>query len=757
MMPSIVPTCFGGREPCSEVARWVKDKIVALEQRIAFLLKTQVMRIVPAAGIPLLAAAFLVPLLAQERATIRVEVRADSAPVADARVTINGVSLATDHNGIVIAPVTLGKVNVTVSKPGFLPVTASLSVDEARQWRLRIELQPMEPVKEEITVSATRTDRRIQDSPTRVEVLDRDEIEEKMLMTPGNIAMLLNEMGGLRVQTTSPSLGAASIRIQGMRGRYTRFLADGLPQFGQQGAGLGVLQIPPMDLDQVEVIKGVSSALYGAGAMAGIVNLISRRPKSEPMLEFLVNRSSRGATDVPLFLASPLTSRWSASLLAGGHWQERNDIDGDGWADLAGYSRGIVRPRVFWDGGEGRAAFLAGGFTYENRQGGTVAGSALPATGTPYIEALHTRRYDLGGSVQWLTENRFVVTTRFAVSSQRHAHRFGEILERDRHDLFFGELAVRGAFRRHTLVAGIAAEREAYHPRDVPRFAYRYTTPGVFFQDEVDVAPWLSLSAGARADFHNQHGTFLSPRLSALLRWKGWVSRLSAGLGFVAPTPLTEETEAAGLSRLVALVPLVAERGRSVSFDLTRNIGPASLTATFFASSVRHPIEVTAHERYEIFNLPNPITNAGVELLGTWRKAPFVALASYTYVRSRKVEMGSRVDVPLTPRHSLAMAVVWEKEATWRVGVESLYTGRQRLEHNPYRDESESYVEFGLMVERRVGPVAFFFNAENITDARQTRWNPLLRPNRGVDGRWTVDAWAPLEGRFLNGGIRLRF
>jgi len=62
--------------------------------------------------------------------------------------------------------------------------------------------------------------------PTRVEMLDREEIEEKTMMTPGDIVMLLNEMGGLRVQTTSPSLGAASVRIQGMRGRYTRFLAD---------------------------------------------------------------------------------------------------------------------------------------------------------------------------------------------------------------------------------------------------------------------------------------------------------------------------------------------------------------------------------------------------------------------------------------------------------------------------------------------------------------------------------------------------
>ena len=133
-------------------------------------------------------------------------------------------------------------------------------------------------IEEEVIVTATRTGGRIDDQPTRVEVLEREEIEEKMLMTPGDIVMMLNEMGGMRVQATSPSMGAATVRIQGMRGRYTRVLFDGLPLAGQQVGGLGLLQIPPMDLGQVEVIKGVASALYGAGAMGGVINLVARRP-----------------------------------------------------------------------------------------------------------------------------------------------------------------------------------------------------------------------------------------------------------------------------------------------------------------------------------------------------------------------------------------------------------------------------------------------------------------------------------------------
>ena len=74
---------------------------------------------------------------------------------------------------------------------------------------------------------------------------------------------------------------------------------------------------------------------------------------------------------------------------------------------------------------------------------------------------------------------------------------------------------------------------------------------------------------------------------------------------------------------------------------------------------------------------------------------------------------------------------------------------------------SRPYVVFGIMGERTiatpVGRARFFVNAENLGGVRQTRWDPLLLTTRAPDGRWTVDAWAPLEGRNVNGGLRVRF
>ena len=681
---------------------------------------------------------------------------AAGAPVAGAEIVVGERTHLTDRRGEVRIVVNPGSIEITVVKEGFVPVRTTVTVAGGQQQPVTIELQKLPSVQEVVTVAATRTDRGLEDQPMRVEVLDAEEIDERLMMTPGDVVMMLNEMGGMRVQATSPSLGAASVRIQGMRGRYTRFLSDGLPLFGEQ-VSLGLMQIPPLDLGRVEVIKGVASSLYGAGAMGGVVNLVSRRPGAKPERQLLLNRSSRGATDLGLWYATPLSERGGLTLLASANGQERADVDADGWADLPKYARAVVRPRLFWDNHAGRTFFATAGGTWEDRTGGSMPGDVLESAGRPYVEALETRRSDMGAAFQTLSANGVMWSVRGSWTSQRQNHQYGEVTERDDHDTGFAEFTVRRAIGRHTVVGGLAIERDRFRPIDVSRFAYTFTVPGVFVQDDLDVARWLAISASARLDEHSEFGVFISPRVSGLVRRGQWSSRVSFGTGFFAPTPITEDTEATGLSRLTVVAPLQPEKGTSASFDLTRAIGLLSTTLTLFHSSVSNPVEVERTDRLVLANLSAPTTNSGVEALAVWKMEDFSFIANYAYVRSRESTDEGRVDVPLTPRHSVGLDAAWEWEGAGRLGVEWFYTGTQRLEANPYRSESRPYSVFGVLATRRVGRALLFINGENLTDVRQTRWDPLVRPARGLDGRWTVDAWAPLDGRNINGGVRLTF
>ncbi len=700
--------------------------------------------------------ALLSGLTAQELRHIRVEVFAANEPVIGAEVVAYGTTTVTDNEGRVTIGTPLGTTQVTVLAEGYLPVTMSVDVSAGDETVLRINLIKQPALEEEVTVVAsTRSNRRIEDQPLRVEVLNREEIEEKMLMTPGDIVMMLNEMGGMRVQTTSPSLGAASIRIQGMQGRYTRFLSDGLPLYGNQPSGLGLLQIPPMDLNQVEVIKGVASALYGAGAMGGVVNLLSRRPGTKPEREILINQSTEGATDGVLWLSSPLSDSWGMTFLGGGHRQHQTDADGDGWSDLAHYERAIARPRFYWNDNKGQSLFVTIGTTIENRAGGTHPNTPLPETMSPYHESLDTRRFDVGALWQTVVDGQTIVTARGTMARQAHDHLFGDMREQDRHDTSFAEVTLRRSTGRHTWVGGVAVEQDAYIATDLPQFSYAHTTPGVFIQDDIDVRPWLALSLSGRLDHHSEYGWFVSPRISSLFRSGNWTTRLSAGTGFFGTTPLTEETEVAGLTRLTIDGSLRAERGHSASIDITRTLGRFALTTILFRSHITNPVHVE-RSTYTLRNLLDPTTNNGVELLGTFRQAPFAVTTSYTYVQARESVDGIRHDVAYTPRHSFGLVGMAEN-GDGRLGVEVYYTGRQRLEANPYRDVSKPYVIVGILAEKRIGPLRLFINGENLTGVRQTRWDPILRTERALDGRWTVDAWAPLVGRVVNGGVRIQF
>ena len=157
---------------------------------------------------------------------------------------------------------------------------------------------------EEILVTSTRGKRSFADLPTRVEVLGGEEINEKTNMKPGDVRMLLNESTGIYVQQTSATSFNSTIRMQGLDGRYTQLLRDGMPLYNGFSGGLSLLQIAPLDLRQVEVVKGASSTLYGGGAIAGLVNLVTKRPSDQPELSVILNATSADGFDASTFFST---------------------------------------------------------------------------------------------------------------------------------------------------------------------------------------------------------------------------------------------------------------------------------------------------------------------------------------------------------------------------------------------------------------------------------------------------------------------
>jgi outer membrane receptor for ferrienterochelin and colicins len=609
---------------------------------------------------------------------------------------------------------------------------------------------------DEILIKATRMATLIRDEPLRVEAVPAEEIEENLTVQPGNLSSLLNELPGIRVQAAAPALGGAGLQLRGMPARHTVVLTDGLPLLGAEPDAFGLLQTPPLDLAQVEVIKGASSALYGGSALGGVLNLVSQTPDAESGI--LANATSRGGRDLLGFFTDKPSSTVGGTLTVGAHDQSREDVNGDGWADIASYRRFTLRPRVWWDIDHGTSLFLTAGITGENREGGTLPGGSLP-DGTSFPEELRTRRYDGGVVSQWIPGAGYTLTGRLSVTSTHLDRTFGTQRIPSTQTTAFGEEALGGNAHNHAWVLGLAFEHDELAAPAVPGVSYTYNVPAIFAQDEFSPTPWLKLAASARVDAHNKYGTFLSPRLSALVHTQqsDWSVRASVGGGFAAPTPLIDEVVATGLGALLPLRGLHAERAMTASLDAKWADGGWDVNASVFTSEIRDPLEAIGApgEKLELVNQPGPRRAPGAEALIRYVVGPLQLIASWSHLDATEVvTTGTRQRAPLVPRESGELAGILESEKRGRIGIELGYTGTQALIDDPYRSVTEPYLELNGLGELRFGAVSVFLNAINLTDVRQTHFDPLIRPTPGPGGNPITDVWAPLQGRTFNIGIR---
>lgn len=711
--------------------------------------------------------ACLIPAIAVAQApttaVIHVRVATAAGPASDVLVSAGRLTAATDASGTAELHPAPGPLTITVRRLGLAPDSARVEVRAGMDTTIALVLREQAAALASVIISSTRTERRVEDEPLRVEVLAGEDVGEKTQMRPADLRVLLTEMPGVRVQTTSPSLGAASVRIQGLRGRYTQILTDGLPLYGAQAGSFGLLQIPPLDLRQAEVIKGAASALYGPGALGGVLNLISRLPSDSA--EVLANGSARAGADVVAFGARRFGAgaRSGVTALLGAHGQRAVDVDGDGWSDIPGLQRVEFRPRLFFSDTTGRTLMLTAGTFDERRGGGTSPGA--DGTAAAFPESLTTRHLDLGGSFRTRLTQSVSLAARVAGNVQERARRFGVRGEHEHSSTLFGELTSTVASGAHTLLVGVATQYERYRNPDVPRFDESRSTPAVFLQHTFTPTDWLATQLNGRCDASSLYGTICTPRVSLLVHSGQALSvRLSGGAGWAAPSVRNEETDVFGLSPVVGVPRLGAERARTASLDVSSVRGPVEVGGTLFLSRVKDPVGLRriagdTSGDVALVNAVGPARAHGAELFAVYNEEPLIVTAFYSATRTREIspETGLLRESPYVPRESAGLDVAFEEDDSGtRVGLEAFYTGPQALEENPFRTVSPGYVTFGLLASRQLGRANVYVNIENFTNVRQTRFDPLRRPAPGEGGRRTVDAWAPLEGRMLNAGVRYR-
>ncbi len=619
-------------------------------------------------------------------------------------------------------------------------------------------------------VAVTKNGRRSSLEAMGVEVADHAAIEEQIDRSPGSISELLSRIDGVRMQQLSAGSAGVGIRLHGMPGRYTKILQDGLPLYGATPEGLDPLQISALGLDRVEVIEGVTSALYGPTSLSGSVNMISAPPTAPSQV--VVNGSTREASDVAFFQTHTFSPDVGATLEAGRHYGNPADPDGDGWSEISGYKRIVARPRVWWSRSPTNNWFMTGGWTSENRRSGTFGNARLPDFNR-FSDDADTRHADGGtiGHIQLDTNS--LLTIRAAITREWRTRWFGDQRERDRRNALFGDISLTKSLGEHVVVGGVSLERDQFASLDTRGDSYRYTTPSFFAQETwtPERWSWFAATGGARLDLHSDFGDFVSPYVSAVVRPSPtWTIRASGGTGVYAPTPLTDETSAIGLNHLQRFANQ-AEHATGYTLDVTRTKGSFELRGTAYRTVIKNPIVMRAapgDEDYELVNSDEAAHVQGVDVSASYRMHPLRWTLMYSFTDGMRPLISEiigedfEVDTtlhrafPVTPQHAVDLDIAHVRDNDRTIGVDFHFVGNQFLTDTSFAT-SKPYVTINARIEKHIGPTIFFVRGMNLTNVRQDQFGPVLRAATGPGGQWTRDAWAPLEGFVLNAGLRLKY
>jgi len=709
-------------------------------------------------------------VFAQAQNTLKITVKNEETRenVAGANVSVKNAQIAAtaDANGTAeLKNISDGEQTIVVSSPGYETVELKLTFPLADSGEKIVFLKVNNEVGE-VVISSTRTGREIDDEPTRVEAIDEEEIDEKISMLPANVSMVLSESTGIQVQQTSATSNTQSVRIQGLDGRYTQILKDGFPAFGGFSGSLSILEIPPLDLRQVEIIKGPSATFYGGGAIAGVVNFISKEPEEKPATSLIFNQTSALGTDFSVFRAQKF-ERFGYTILGSANYQKEYDVDDNDFTELPRTNSFGVNPRLFFQIDEKTRLTVGNSVSRQTRKGGDIF--AIRGRADDFhqyfenndsfrnITTFNFEREFSGGSKLFAKQSLAVYNREIETPNY---------LFKGRQFNSYTDVSFFKPIKNHTLVFGFNAVYDQFREtlnavanplkRDETR-----TTFGGFVQDGFEITNKLSLEAGLRLDFVKDYGTFALPRVSLLYKFSDHLtSRAGFGFGYKTPGIFTEDAEILLFRNVLPIGnTLEAERSAGGTFDVNyRNtIGEKfsyNLNQMFFYTKIDEPLvlESDGGGIYRFRNAAEPIESAGFETNARFGYDIAKLFIGYTYTNAKAKYLAGNQFLPLLAKHKINSALVFEKEENFKTGLEAYYSTSQFLSSG-FR--TRPFAIFGFFAEKTFGKFSLFFNAENLTDVRQSRFGSIVFPPH--QNPTFAEIYTVVEGRIFNGGIKVRF
>lgn len=714
----------------------------------------------------LVMACMTVHAVAQNQVTILIKNAENREPVIGASIQLMGTAIgaSADENGTaVLSNVPDGRQTILVRSIGFNEKSLALIFPLAISDPIEILLEADEEELEEVIITSTRISRNIEDIPTRVESISFEEIDEKTNMRPTNVAMLLHESTGIQVQQTSYTSGTQTIRVQGLDGKYTQLLKDGFPNYSGFSSGLSILDIPPLDLNQVEIIKGSSSTLYGGGAIAGMVNFISKEPRTKREINLILNQTSALGTDVGTFL-SGRNEKAGFTFLGTVHYQKEYDVDNDDFTELPLQKEITLFPKLFLYPNESTKIMIGNSFTRSNRLGGDVEAIRHEGSvGHGYYEENNSFRNNAYFSLTKKISDTKTLTAKQSLNTFQRELQKPDYFFSGIQTIAYTDISYSTQLNRHTLVLGgnyLFDKFKENKDSSAVKRNQTLNTASLYVQDNWDITEKFLVEAGVRFDYNTTYNTFVLPRLSLLYKLTHQFSvRLGGGLGYKLPTLFVEETESMFFQNVLKLDDdLDPEKSTGVNLDFNfahdfTDRFTCSFNHLFFFTEITDPLVLNQNtsDEYYMKNESKPVQSKGFETNARFIYAPFKFFVGYTFVDARALHQSGNNFLAITPKNKVNLVFLIEKERNYKIGLEGYWTDTQYLSDGRL---APSYWEFGLFGEKIFKKFSLYINFENFTDTRQNKFEDVVFPPH--ENPTFAQVYTHTEGFIINGGIKLR-
>jgi len=489
---------------------------------------------------------------------------ADGTAIKAATITIRKLATGAtsdDAGGYQLERVPYGTWQVEVSYIGYATFKTAITIDRENVVKDFV-LEAASGALDEVVISGTMKEISKLESPVPVEVYTSKFFRANP--TP-SIFEALQNINGVRPQLNCNVCNTGDIHINGLEGPYTMILIDGMPIVSGLSTVYGLSGIPQSLIDRVEIVKGPASTLYGSEAVGGLINIITKRPESAPLISVDAFGTTWG--EVNTDIAAKLNAGKKAqSLLGINYFNYQNAIDNnkDNFTDVTLQNRISIFNKWNFDREDNRIFSLAGRYVYEDRWGGEMNWARKYRGGDEvYGESVYTSRWEFFGTYQLPVKEKMMF--QFSTNGHNQNSVYGDTPYLADQYIGFGQLTWFKTLGKHDLLTGLAY-RYTYYDDNTPATADAHdidknnpthtNLPGVFVQDEIALNDNNKVLLGIRYDYNSLHGSILTPRLN--YKWnsadKNNVLRLSVGNGYRVANVFTEDHAALTGSREVVFI-----------------------------------------------------------------------------------------------------------------------------------------------------------------------------------------------------------